>query len=523
MELTNIAFTVINFAKFQNSIQPLVNDESRLGCSSSLSSSKFLLVSISDSVRSLADELFSTPIASLVFGLLNRCSVSSNLQSVVAIAPIALCNELFGCLLETRTFGDALFRLMRDLSASTSSQRVPMLAMIEYLRSGQQIDSYRHLSEPLLCFLVGFLAGCSADVVDSFLTLNGLELISARVYASLNSALELSLHPFHMPVVMISEALRSSASSSSLEAQTLSRIQSLIRGSLDGSIPESARANVALTSATRAANTSELQHLEQLCTVSSSTPGVSVGTVYLLLSNTGLASLQRRSSRAASFTHNFEHGQEQIELTLECPIQMIVREVQVASHAAGGSGSPSAIALEVDGGESLCLCPFSTAGLTTFTIAFETPVVVHRSITLHLYRPQDLAAPMALSRISLLGHTVLTTPSEAGSSPALTQWLRLLLAALGASSKNANFKDAIEHTFRSEFLSTLLHLYLLSAARTVDSYPSEHITLSKILQQLLLLLNSADTRLSDQLIPLFLEAIRGIAVRFDFRSKILMY
>ena len=500
-------------------MQPHGNEESQLGCSS-LSNAKFLLVSVSDSVRSLADEFFSTPMSSLVFGLLNRCSVPSSLQPVVAIAPIALCNELFalcnGGLLETRTFGDALFRLVRDLSVSTSSQRVPMLAMVEYLRCGQQMHSYRHLSEPLLCFFVGFLAGCSADVIDSFLQLNALELISARVYASLNSALELSLYPFHMAEVMISEALRSSAStSSSVEAQTLSRIQSLIRGSLNASVPESARANVALTSASRAAGSSELQHLEQLCTVSSSTPGVSVSTLYLLLSNTGLASLQRRSSRAASFTHNFEAGQQQVELTLEFPMQVMVREVQVASHAAGGSGSPSAIALEVDGGETLCLCRLSTVGLTTFAVAFETPVVVHRSVTLHLYRPKDPAAPMALSRISLLGHTVLTTPSEAVGSPALTQWLRLMLAALGASSANANFTEALEHTFPPEFLSTLLHLYLLSAARTTDSYPSEHITLSKILQQLLLLLNSADTRLSDQLIPLFLEAIRGIAVTFD--------
>lgn len=519
MELTEIAFTVINFAKFQSSIQPLTaesHSHSSSSSSSTMSTPKSLFVCVRDAIRSLADDCFSAPIASLLFGLLNRCSVPSNVQSVVAVAPIAVCSELFTGPIDTKSFGDALFRLVRDLCVSTSSQLVPMRAVIEYLRVEQRTQSDRRLSEPLLCFLVGFITSCSPEVVDCFLNANGLGLISARLNSSLNSALELSLYPFRMPLVMISEALRSPVSSA-VESQTLLRIQSLIRSSLEGNAPDNTRANAATSSAAGgrgAAPSSELQHLEQLCTVSSSTPGVAVGSVYLLLANTGLVSLQRRSSRAASFTHTFEASRQQIELTLEFPMQVLVGQVQVVSHSAGASGSPSAIALEVDGGEALCMSPVSTAGLVTFTLGFDAPVVVNHSLTLHLYRPLDLSAPLALSRISLLGHTVLTTPCEtsSASSPALTQWLRLLLAALVSSSKSVHFRDALEHTFGREFLATLLHLYLLSAAWTADASPSEHNTLSKILQELLLLLNAADARLSDQLIPLFLEAIRGVAL-----------
>ncbi|XP_067680641.1 baculoviral IAP repeat-containing protein 6-like isoform X2 [Haliotis asinina] len=294
--------------------------------------------------------------------------------------------------------GDCVYQILVTL-ASCSSDTKPMLDSLFHYLSGSTLC---RLSEPLLWFALRVLN--SSHNIKQFLDIGGMEVVCSN---------------------LVSCNRRLICTNSSL-------ISTIMQNMNNGR----ACANGDKINSTDSENTDGLQNFAPMGTVSSSSPTASPADVLIQTSP------PHRRARSAAWSYHFYPDEAWVDLTIQLPFAVLLREVQIQPHGSSLATCPSFVSLEIshDGMTVTPMCPpLMTSSLAVIKLQLQK-LEVTSSITIRLHKARD-SMTIGLSQILLMGYSAFrdtgTKPgasfsAEDSVSHSSIGWIRLLHHCLTA-------------------------------------------------------------------------------------------
>ncbi|XP_064622207.1 baculoviral IAP repeat-containing protein 6-like isoform X2 [Lineus longissimus] len=299
--------------------------------------------------------------------------------------------------LEPISVGDCIFQILCTMNKKTTDLKLvikPLFAFLSSSYQSAQLHNPCHLSEPLLWIFVGVL-DCKHSL-GTFIEMGGIQVICRNLVWS--SKQMISTNPSFISAIM-----PFMGSGKTITGKRLSQ---------------------------EADNLEGLQNFAPLGCVSSSSPTAGPGDVLIQ------ASPPHRRARSAAWSYHFYPDEAWIDLTIQLPCSILLKEVHIQPHLSSLATCPSVVSLEIsrDGVSSIPVCPpVTTTGLMIIKLSLHKAEVAN-SVTLRLHKPRD-SNTMGLSQILVMGYTAF---GEGGSKGALASspeeqvtrtsmcWMRLL-------------------------------------------------------------------------------------------------
>ncbi|XP_013417535.1 baculoviral IAP repeat-containing protein 6 [Lingula anatina] len=304
--------------------------------------------------------------------------------------------------LDVLSVGDGIFQILCTLNKKATDMQLIVGPMYKYLSSGFRgtgAHSICKLSEPLLWFILRVL-DCD-KALSKFLEFGGVEVICRNLVQSNRRVI--STGPSLISTIM------QYLGSSKMASYNLSKS----RGSTDTEAAEG------------------LQNFAPLGSISSSSPTASPAEVLVQ------ASPPHRRARSAAWSYHYYPDEAWVDLTIQLPCAVLLKEVQIQPHLTSLATCPAAVSVEVsrDVMQSVPISPpVVTSGLTFIKIQLLKPEVA-TAVTIRLHKPKD-STTVGLSQILLMGYTAfgdssyrnpnVFAPSEDFVSRTSIGWLRLL-------------------------------------------------------------------------------------------------
>ncbi|XP_072390491.1 dual E2 ubiquitin-conjugating enzyme/E3 ubiquitin-protein ligase BIRC6 [Diabrotica undecimpunctata] len=345
-----------------------------------------------------------------------RCLAACK-SSSVCMLPNVTQKASFSTLSEPNTVGDAIFHLLALLARKASDKNLLLYPLLISLSQASQ------LSEPVFWFVLQFLD--TEEAVELFFNSGGITILGKNIVNSTNSPSTLSKIGTISTVMQHFSGMNSSSDLRNIISAAASK-------KTVHTFPE---------------NKMSLINFAPYCTISCESSTAQSADVLIQ----GVASSTNRRARAPLWSYHFYPEESHIELMLQLPNAVLLREVLLQPHSANLATSPSYVALEVSAnGPSrlapVCL-PLPTSGLTYIRLHLPVPKVVN-CVLIRLYKPHD-SNSIGLIQIRLLGNYAfggsLTQGSDAEDESHCKHslgWLRLLHHCFTMGS-NADLKRQI--------------------------------------------------------------------------------
>ncbi|KAK6180714.1 hypothetical protein SNE40_008714 [Patella caerulea] len=362
--------------------------------------------------------------------------------------------------------GDSVYQILMTLNQRSSDPKLMLQAILDYMSRGSDNRwmSLCRLSEPLLWFILKVVH--SNRTVKLFLDMGGVQLMCNQL-VNCNQQL-ISTHPSIISTIM----------------------QHINNAGPGGS------KNPKLDSAESDSSIDGMQNFAPLGQISSSSPTASPAEVLIQ------AAPPHRRARSAAWSYHFYPDEAWIDLTIQLPFAILLREVQIQPHASL-STCPSFVSLEIshDGAMVTPMCPpMMTSSLAYIKLQLVKPEVMS-TITIRLHKARD-SMTIGLAQVALMGHsafgstvsTVNNNPqTEDSTSKSSVLWVRLLHHCLSMSGNEEGAAVAASQT-----------PYLLQTCVSLLVSPSACLYNSKI-EAVLLKIGLLSTELGLQLINFILR------------------
>ncbi|OWF45700.1 baculoviral IAP repeat-containing protein 6-like isoform X2 [Mizuhopecten yessoensis] len=295
--------------------------------------------------------------------------------------------------------GDGIYQILRTLSSHCSDQKLVLESLFYYM-SGSYMGmasspSLCRLSEPLLWFMLKVLDNSRA--IHIFLDMGGVEVV-CRNLVSCNCRI-INTSPSLISTIM----------------QNLNGRSKMMEKKTTGE-PESPDG---------------LQNFAPLGSISSSSPTASPADVLIQAAQT------HRRARSAAWSYHFYPDEAWVDLTVQLPFAILLKEVQIQPHNASLTTCPAFVSLEIshDGVTSTPLCqPLMTSSLAFIKLQLQRPEVA-TCVTIRLHKARD-SMTIGLSQIQLVGYSAfgdtgnapqnIFMPTEDFVSRSSVRWIRLL-------------------------------------------------------------------------------------------------
>lgn len=331
------------------------------------------------------------PTMNKFIGALSHCNTSSAALLVICSIYSPMHNESKNSFSDPMSVEDALFQLIIYMNKLASQSLLIIKPLFDYLNYATNIRYTLpkiHLSEPFLWFILKILE--TPDALEVFCEMGGISIIAENLVRS-NRTL-LNMQPNLVTMIM----------------QHLSKAQ-----------------NITLSSPTTKKTTSSTKHEDGLinfapyCTITSENPSAQPADVLIQ----GQVASHRRA-RAAAWSYLFYPNESHVDLIINLPSAVLLREIQLQPHLSTLASCPSAVAIEISR-DTMCYSipitqPIPTVGLTCIRLKFSQPEIATH-LTIRLYRPKD-SSSIGLSQISILGTTIFcdSNSNKNGSTASIT-------------------------------------------------------------------------------------------------------
>ncbi|XP_069118544.1 baculoviral IAP repeat-containing protein 6-like isoform X2 [Argopecten irradians] len=307
--------------------------------------------------------------------------------------------------------GDGIYQILRTLSSHCSDQKLVLESLFYYM-SGSYMGmastpSLCRLSEPLLWFMLKVLDNSRA--IHIFLDMGGVEVV-CRNLVSCNCRI-INTSPSLISTIMQNLNGRTKM----MEKKTTGETESP-----DG-----------------------LQNFAPLGSISSSSPTASPADVLIQAAQT------HRRARSAAWSYHFYPDEAWVDLTVQLPFAILLKEVQIQPHSASLTTCPAFVSLEIshDGVTTTPLCqPLMTSSLAFIKLQLQRPEVA-TSVTIRLHKARD-SMTIGLSQIQLVGYSAfgdtgnapqnIFMPTEDFVSRSSVRWIRLLHHCMTAHKEVEN-------------------------------------------------------------------------------------
>ncbi|XP_022332916.2 dual E2 ubiquitin-conjugating enzyme/E3 ubiquitin-protein ligase BIRC6-like isoform X4 [Crassostrea virginica] len=303
---------------------------------------------------------------------------------------------------EPISVGDGIYQILVTLSRLCSDHRCVIESLYKYLSGsyGTRIQqSLNKLSEPLLWFILKVLD--SARAVSSFLEMGGISILCQNL-VNCNCRI-ISTNPSLISTIM----------------QNLNGRSRLEKKTSDYEPPDG------------------LQNFAPLGSISSGSPTASPAEVLIQ------AAPPHRRARSAAWSYHFYPDEAWVDLTIQLPFAVLLKEVQIQPHSTSLTTCPSSVSVELghDGVTSTPLChPLMTSSLAFIKLQFQRPQIA-TMVTIRLHRARD-SMTIGLSQIMLMGYSAfgdscaapqnMFMPNEDYVARSSVRWIRLLHHCLTA-------------------------------------------------------------------------------------------
>lgn len=329
------------------------------------------------------------PTMSKLLGALSHCSNSSFAMFVISSMYSPINQENKNTLSDPQNVADALFQLLIYLNKLASEPVLVIRPLFDYLNfasNARHVLPKLQLSEPFLWFILKVLE--SPYAVEIFCEMGGIETLADNLVRSNRTLINLQPHL----VTMIMQHL-----SKSHNIQAVTTTTKKIAGTATPT-----------TSSTK--NEEGLINFAPFCTISSENPSAQPADVLIQ----GPIASHRRA-RTPAWSYLFYPYESHVDLTMNLPTAVLLKEIQLQPHLSTLASCPSAVAIEITKDANIgpipVTQPISTVGMTCIRLKFSQPEIATQVI-IRLYRPKD-SASIGLTQISVLGTTIF---SDIGST-----------------------------------------------------------------------------------------------------------
>ncbi|XP_062579414.1 baculoviral IAP repeat-containing protein 6-like [Saccostrea cucullata] len=303
---------------------------------------------------------------------------------------------------EPISVGDGIYQILVTLTRLCSDSRCVIESLYKYLSGSYSVrtqQSLNKLSEPLLWFILKVLD--SARSINTFLEMGGISIICQNL-VNCNCRI-ISTNPSLISTIM----------------QNLNGRSRLEKKNSDFESPDG------------------LQNFAPLGYICSSSPTASPAEVLIQ------SSPPHRRARSAAWSYHFYPDEAWVDLTIQLPFAVLLKEVQIQPHGTSLTTCPSSVSLELshDGVTSTPLChPLMTSSLAFIKLQFQRPQIA-TMVTIRLHKARD-SMTIGLSQIMLMGYSAfgdsssapqnVFMPNEDYVARSSVRWIRLLHHCLTA-------------------------------------------------------------------------------------------
>ncbi|GAB1609836.1 baculoviral IAP repeat-containing protein 6-like isoform X2 [Argonauta hians] len=345
---------------------------------------------------------------------------------------------------EPLSVGDGVYQILVTLTNKCSDIKLVLESLFVYLSGGGrqyvQGHSLCRLSDPLLWFILKVLN--NSNTVKMFLQMGAIDVICNNLVSC------------SQKIVNTSPGL-------------ISTMMQNLNNSNNSRIPSAHRINV--NSSNNDCN-DVLQNFAPLGSISSSSPTATPAEVLIQ------ASPPHRRARSAAWSYHFYPDQTWVDLTIQLPFAILLKEVQISPHNTSLSTCPSYVSLEISH-DGITVTPMSaplmTCSLGFIRLQLIRPEVV-TLVTIRLHRARD-SMTIGLSQILLMGHSAFSetnqkpasilAPTDDVVSKTSLGWVQLLQHCLTVEESIASAAAAIPH-----LLTTCTALLVSPQASTHSHY-----------------------------------------------------
>ncbi|XP_059477801.1 baculoviral IAP repeat-containing protein 6 [Neocloeon triangulifer] len=298
--------------------------------------------------------------------------------------------------------GDAVLNLLITLAKNTSKPELIMKPLLNYMKSSFS-GAVLQLSEALLWFILKLVS--VEKCLGLFIKMGGIKIVCQNLVRSCSSVI--NTQPSLVSMVMQHLYRNTPVAPSKKGATQLESVNGMLNFAPLGVISSS---NL---------TTQPADSLLQ-------------------------ASPPHRRARTPAWSYHFYPDEHWVDLTINLPCSVLLKEIQMLPHLTSLATCPSAVAIEIarePGSAFFPVCsPINTSCLTFVSLRLPVPEVAG-SVLIRLYKPKD-SSNIGLSQIRLLGSTsfgdnftvtkgnVMTTNNDQKDEETLTKtsfgWLRLL-------------------------------------------------------------------------------------------------
>ncbi|XP_029637353.1 baculoviral IAP repeat-containing protein 6 isoform X1 [Octopus sinensis] len=351
---------------------------------------------------------------------------------------------------EPLSVGDGVYQILVTLTNKCSDIKLVLESLFVYLSSGGrqyvQGHSLCRLSDPLLWFILKVLNNSNA--VKMFLQMGAVDVICNNLVSC------------SQKIVNTSPGL-------------ISTMMQNLNNSNNSRLPSAHRLNV---NSTNTDCNDILQNFAPLGSISSSSPTATPAEVLIQ------ASPPHRRARSAAWSYHFYPDETWVDLTIQLPFAILLKEVQISPHNTSLSTCPSYVSLEVSH-DGITVTPMSaplmTCSLGFIRLQLIRPEVV-TMVTIRLHRARD-SMTIGLSQILLMGHSAFSetnqkpasilAPTDDVVSKTSLGWVQLLQHCLTVEESIASAAAAIPH------LLTTCTALLVSPQASTHSHHLETVLL----------------------------------------------
>ncbi|XP_064603703.1 baculoviral IAP repeat-containing protein 6-like isoform X3 [Liolophura sinensis] len=299
--------------------------------------------------------------------------------------------------------GDGIYQILCTLTKKCSNSKLILEPIYAYLSGHQRGQgSLSRLSEPLIWFILKILD--SVQTIRNFLNMGGVEVICENL-VSCNQRI-ISSNPSLISTIM----------------------HHLSNGKPGVNEPRKS---------TDVDSSEGWHNFAPLGTITSSSPTASPADVLIQ------ASPPHRRARSAAWSYHFYPDEAWVDLTIQLPFAVLLKEVQIQPHLTSLATCPAFVSLEIsrDGSTVTPLCPpLMTSSLAFIKLQLQKPEIA-TSVIIRLHKARD-STTIGLSQVLLMGYSAfgesgyktgnIFLPTEDLVSRTSFGWLRLLHHCLTA-------------------------------------------------------------------------------------------